>query len=672
VVAVAGGSQVSLSWAANDEPDFATYTVYRATTPGGYGSALAVGLSSSTYVDDTAENDTTYYYVVRANDYTGNESPNSIEVSATPELDFVPPAAPTGLAATAGDQVVTLSWNENSEIDLDSYKVYRSTTSSNYASTALATVSTNTYVDDTVENGETYYYAVAAVDTSDNESTKSIEASATPADMTPAAPTGLSATPGDGSVALNWEENAGDNPVTYSVYRSTDSGSYSSVLTNGLTSTNYLDNTAVNGTTYYYVIRAVTAGIYDYESLLSQEVSATPVEPNTKVVGYYSFSGKSKTSSDSDTNSVAGDMVVGAGITTFKWETRGFWSPTQPSAYFEAKTDVSDATVLDDDYFSFTITPETDVTLDFESISFVDRSGGFFASVASDQDSFATVIDEVDAAGSWTNVNTLDLSSLSSATGATEIRLYFHNGSGAQVIDNITILAAPVSDEPPSEDTIPPASPTGLDATAGNGSVSLDWNDNGEGDMGTYSIYRSTISGNYGPALVTGLESSDYVDNTALSGSTYFYVISATDTNGNESTRSAEVSATPNASATEGYDRWASDHGVGAGSADDDSDGMNNLYEYAMGGNPTNPAMHGTLPVFSKSAKGFVYVYPQRSNDTGLTYTVETTTNLISGSWSNTGYTVTGTNVTGETLNFVTNDVSTVENDTFIRLKIEQ
>jgi len=36
------------------------------------------------------------------------------------------------------------------------------------------------------------------------------------------------------------------------------------------------------------------------------------------------------------------------------------------------------------------------------------------------------------------------------------------------------------------------------------------------------------------------------------------------------------------------------------------------------------------------------------------------------------GYTITGTNVTGGTLNFVTNDVDTVRNKNFIRLKIGQ
>jgi hypothetical protein len=121
-----------------------------------------------------------------------------------------------------------------------------------------------------------------------------------------------------------------------------------------------------------------------------------------------------------------------------------------------------------------------------------------------------------------------------------------------------------------------------------------------------------------------------------------------------------------------GYDQWASANGAGAATNDFDSDGVNNLAEYALGGNPTNALNQGTLPVFSKSASGFIYVHPQRSDDTTLTYRVEITTNLMSGTWTNQGYRVTGTNVTGGTLDFVTNDVDTVDNEKFIRLRIEQ
>ena len=124
----------------------------------------------------------------------------------------------------------------------------------------------------------------------------------------------------------------------------------------------------------------------------------------------------------------------------------------------------------------------------------------------------------------------------------------------------------------------------------------------------------------------------------------------------------------------QGYDLWATqwDVDIGSSTNDYDYDDLSNLYEYGLGGNPTNGLDRGTLPVFSKSGSAFLYVHPKRSDDTNITYTVETTTNLVSGVWTNQGYTITGTNITGGLFNFVTNEIDTVRNINFIRLRIEQ
>ena len=61
-------------------------------------------------------------------------------------------------------------------------------------------------------------------DNGTNESGYSNEASATPVDLVPAAPTGLAATPGDTQVALNWNDNGESDLAGYNVYRSTTQG----------------------------------------------------------------------------------------------------------------------------------------------------------------------------------------------------------------------------------------------------------------------------------------------------------------------------------------------------------------------------------------------------------------------------------------------------------------
>src|SRR5262249_59580641 len=72
-----------------------------------------------------------------------------------------------------------------------------------------------------------------------------------PASSAPAAPTGLSASPGDAKVTLSW--NAAGGASSYKVYRATTSGS-EVLLTSGVTGTTYTDTGLTNGTAYYYKV----------------------------------------------------------------------------------------------------------------------------------------------------------------------------------------------------------------------------------------------------------------------------------------------------------------------------------------------------------------------------------------------------------------------------------
>jgi len=99
----------------------------------------------------------------------------------------------------------------------------------------------------------------------------------------------------------------------------------------------------------------------------------------------------------------------------------------------------------------------------------------------------------------------------------------------------------------PDPDTTAPAAPTGLKASAGDGSVSLGWGDNGESDLAGYNVYRSTMSGEpY--TKIDFTSSSDYADSGLTNGSTYSYVVRAVDNSDNESGNSNEDSAIPQAS----------------------------------------------------------------------------------------------------------------------------
>jgi hypothetical protein len=94
---------------------------------------------------------------------------------------------------------------------------------------------------------------------------------------------------------------------------------------------------------------------------------------------------------------------------------------------------------------------------------------------------------------------------------------------------------------------VAPAAPTGLVATAGDAQVALDWQDNTEGDLAGYNVYRSTTSGGPFTTPVNGtlLTTSNYTDTGRTNGTTYYYVVTAADNSANESVASAQASATP-------------------------------------------------------------------------------------------------------------------------------
>jgi hypothetical protein len=104
---------------------------------------------------------------------------------------------------------------------------------------------------------------------------------------------------------------------------------------------------------------------------------------------------------------------------------------------------------------------------------------------------------------------------------------------------------------------------------------------------------------------------------------------------------------------------------------DFDSDGWDNLMEYALGGNPTNGFLDGEIPVATLKGSSMEYIYSMRKDDPSLVYYLELTDNLTINSWTNTGYMVTGTNSPVGLFDEVTNSVPTTDSKTFIRLTVE-
>ena len=98
-------------------------------------------------------------------------APNAGQVFSDDGGDTTPPPAPTGLTAAADADQVTLSWDPVDAADLAGYHVRRWADGSSDPERLTTTpVSVTTWADTSAANGNTFTYAVTAVDAAGNES----------------------------------------------------------------------------------------------------------------------------------------------------------------------------------------------------------------------------------------------------------------------------------------------------------------------------------------------------------------------------------------------------------------------------------------------------------------------------------------------------------------------
>jgi fibronectin type 3 domain-containing protein len=169
------------------------------------------------------------------------------------------------LVPTPGNGQVLLNWSPAATAAF--YTVKRSTTEGGPYSNLTPNPTATTFTDTTAANSTNYFYVVTASNAG-GESPSSAQASAMPS-LPP--PTGLAATPASNQVTLTW--NTVTNATSYTVGRATAMAGPFTDLTPSPTATSFVDSTALNGTTYYYRVRANDA---TSSGPNSGTVSATP------------------------------------------------------------------------------------------------------------------------------------------------------------------------------------------------------------------------------------------------------------------------------------------------------------------------------------------------------------------------------------------------------------
>jgi len=359
----------------------------------------------------------------------------------------------------------------------------------------------------------------------------------------PFAPTGLSATPGNAQVLLSWHASSG--ATSYNVKQALVSGGPYTTIATGVTATNNTDKNLTNGTTYYFVVSAVNAS---GESANSSQVSAMPSTNLTPVtsgqlanlpVGRANVAltsgGATATANSFITGYGPGLAIDGVSSTA--------WIPVD-----RPTNDVSPDWLIVDFH--------TNGTLEALVLSgeYLNRAAGTYVF------QYTTDPSPLSTSSTWTTIGSYTWSSANplprtgfvfpNVPNVTGVQLLsyrnpvynnaYNNGSAWYCWGNsIQELEAYT---PAAPSTQPPGAPTGLNASAANGQVTLNWT--ASAGATAYNVKRATVSGGPYTNVVSGIAPTTYTDTGLSNGTTYYYVVSAVNAYG-ESANSSEVSATP-------------------------------------------------------------------------------------------------------------------------------
>jgi len=184
---------------------------------------------------------------VAASNAAGVPSAQSLPVTVTTPCTSCGPSVPTGLTATSvSSSQVALSWTD-ADSTVAGYQIYRD-------GNVIATATVANYTDNTVSQGTTYTYTVAAYNAAGIPSAQSSSLIvATPCTSCgPSVPTDLTATSVSSSqVSFSWTD-ADSTVAGYQIYRDGD-------VIDTTTVANYTDYTVNRETTYSYTVAAYNA-----------------------------------------------------------------------------------------------------------------------------------------------------------------------------------------------------------------------------------------------------------------------------------------------------------------------------------------------------------------------------------------------------------------------------
>jgi fibronectin type 3 domain-containing protein len=265
LVLTPNGSSVNLSWTGISIAK--NYNVYEGTSPAGESSTpIQTGIATTTTTVSGLTPGQTYYFYV-----TGTTAAGISTYPSEEEFITLPPAAPTGAAATGTATTITLTWNASSAAS--SYSVLEGSVAGGESSTPVATGITGTSYSMSATAGKTYYFKALAVGQGGN----SLASNEVSGMVLPTSPMGLTATAGNASVTLSW--TAGSGAASYNIFEGTSSGNEASAaVMSNVTGTTATIKGLANTTQYYFTVTSVNAA---GTSTPSNQASAAPTAPSS-------------------------------------------------------------------------------------------------------------------------------------------------------------------------------------------------------------------------------------------------------------------------------------------------------------------------------------------------------------------------------------------------------
>jgi subtilisin family serine protease len=151
------GSSIRLTWTDNSSDEHGFIVERKTGIGGGYSDIETIGANTSTLVDSGLDEQTTYYYRVRAYNPAGESLP-SAEANATTLL-----ATPLNLTAEAvSTSQIRLRWKDESDLETG-FRIERKRGSGGaYSEIALVDADSGSYTDRELASGVTYHYRVRA------------------------------------------------------------------------------------------------------------------------------------------------------------------------------------------------------------------------------------------------------------------------------------------------------------------------------------------------------------------------------------------------------------------------------------------------------------------------------------------------------------------------------